>query len=1135
MLKVFLSNKIEFLSHALSDFLNSNSSSLFSPRLIAIPCRSSKTYLQYHLSKQQQSLIACEFLFIEKAFKKILQILNLPTTSLQFLSESWELPLIIEQNIERLLSNKNSLTPEKLRIFSHLFAILDNEQNGSPIENLCLELAALFRLYSLHGEIFLKDPSIIPENQLWQYELFNLLHDQLKLQAACLMPEVIAKQVQQLPQEKKCSLAIYCFNFFPRPYLDICRALSPIVDINIYLLSPSMKFWGDNISNRELRYLIKQEALEDRTNSSEDIDMILHNRNSLLGNLGKIGRQWLKYLEDEPSYAAYFTNPSVTDHPEYSSLIDKESYEEEEQSSSLLSHIQHDILLLRQEKKDSPISIAPSDTSIEIHLCPNKLREVEVLHQKLLEYISTMRPTQDWQQAILIMAPDIASYQTYIDKVFKESGHPLNYYFSEISPRKQSLSQALKDLIELSENRCSINSLLQFFENPVVSKKLSIDKHMLTLLKDVFQHSEVLWGLDKSQQHLFLKDHFNQDIPQHLLTGNLLDTLINRLKSFAYPLSSVDAFFKNPSLTSSILESPSLGQLILIIENLSEDLKPLYSQERQSLEFWISYLCQLIDSYFLLDETGSTQEEVKDLYDLVKLPLTHNRDLGNHELNFSSISTYLLQQLNKEVMNRNQQGFGTIQCCSLMPLRSIPSQAVFILGMNEDSFPRKEISSSLNLLKEVKGCDFFPQKMDQDSYLFLETLLCARSKLYFSSIACSKEDGMEKASPLLIDLIDYIDQNYSAEECSIVPNIVHVHPASKLDPQYFTSPPLMKNFEAALQDHYNAMVSPNKSRSPLKGKPCVSEEVYNLQDLAQLSKKPLAFFYKKNWDTVFKEELQKTSQSHDGLSLNNLEKYWLRQLSNEDLSTKWNQIKPHAKLSNSPLSLTTLRKLESQEESRNNSLASFNLSINDLFKLYIHPSFKEVQELEYGYIAAPLACLKTSTKQLYFEGNFPCCYEEGLVFFEKLSIESLAKNLPLILASSLVDHNKAHLSKGRHLFVESNKIFEIKSDEAQFLIEKLIQYYQAASERPSILYPTLVKCLYKQDEASFKNTFDQILQMHMDNFSSPDIFWTFRNFPTLFDYKLTLDIWEKSYFKNLQPYFELLETNQESANELQSV
>ncbi|NCF70831.1 MAG: hypothetical protein GWP59_03925 [Chlamydiales bacterium] len=1135
MLKVFLSNKIEFLSHALSDFLASNSSSLFSPRLVAIPCRSSKTYLQYHLSKQQQSLIACEFLFIEKAFKKILQVLNLPTSSLQFLSDSWELPLLIEQIIEQVLSNKNALSPEKQKIFSHLIAIIDKEQGAPPIENLCLELAALFRLYNLHGETFLRDPSLIPENQLWQYELFTLLHNQLKIQPTCLLPGVITKQVQQLPKEEKCSLAIYCFNFFPKPYLEICKALSSLIDINIYLLSPSMKFWGDNMSDRELRYLIRQEGLAGEANSSEDIDTLLYNRNSLLGNLGKIGRQWLKHLEDEPSYTAYFTNPSVIDHSEYSSLIDRESYEEEGQKASLLSHIQHDILLLRQEKRGCPISISPSDTSIEIHYCPNKLREVEVMHQRLLDYISTMHSTQDWQQAILIMAPDISSYQVYIDKVFKESEHPLKYHFSEIPPKKQSLSQAFKDLIELSKNRCSINSLLQFFKNPIVSKKLNIDKHMLALLKDAFQHSEILWGLDKSQQQLFLKDHFNQDIPQHLLTGSLLDTLINKLKSFAHPLSNIDAFFNPRNLSSSTLESPLLGQLILIIENLSEDLKPLYSQEKQSLEFWTSCLCQLIDSYFLLDENVSSQEEVKSLYDLVKLPLTHNRDLGNHQVSFSSISTYLLQQLNKETMNRNQQGFGTIQCCSLMPLRSIPSQAIFILGINEDCFPRKEVSSALNLLKQIKGCDFFPQKMDQDCYLFLETLLCARDKLYFSSTACSKEDGMEKASPLLIDLIDYIDLNYSVEGHPVTSNIIHVHPASKLDPQYFTSPSLMKNFETLLQDHYSTMISSNITRSSLKGKPSTPEENYNLQDLAQLSKKPLTLFYKKNWDTNFKEELQKTSQPHDGLSLNNLEKYWLKQLSNEDLPTRWNQIKQHAKLSNSPLSLTTLRKFESLEESRDSSLSSFNLSTDDLFKLYIHPSFNEAQRLEDRYIAAPLASLKTTKEQLYFEGNFPCCYEEGLVFFEKLSVESLAKNLPLILASSLVDHDKARLSKGKHLFVESNKIFEIKDSDAKNLMEKYIQYYQKACETPSILYPSIVKSLFKQDEASFKNTFDQLLQMHMDNFSSPDVFWTFRNFPTLFNYKLTLETWGETYFKELQTFFEHLEVKQEKANELQSI
>ena len=107
---------------------------------------------------------------------------------------------------------------------------------------------------------------------------------------------------------------------------------------------------------------------------------------------------------------------------------------------------------------------------------------------------------------------------------------------------------------------------------------------------------------------------------------------------------------------------------------------------------------------------------------------------------------------------------GQITFCSMIPMRSIPYKIVGILGLNQGVFPRKNTDTDINLiLSEKKYGD--RNIKDTDKYLFLESLISAKEKLYLSYIGQSIKDNTDiPPSPVIDELLDYIEAGSGIEE-----------------------------------------------------------------------------------------------------------------------------------------------------------------------------------------------------------------------------------------------------------------------------------------------------------------------------------------------------------------------------------
>jgi exodeoxyribonuclease V gamma subunit len=104
-----------------------------------------------------------------------------------------------------------------------------------------------------------------------------------------------------------------------------------------------------------------------------------------------------------------------------------------------------------------------------------------------------------------------------------------------------------------------------------------------------------------------------------------------------------------------------------------------------------------------------------------------------------------------------------VTVASFVPMRAIPFRVVFVLGLGQGDFPRSARRGDLDLrdARREPG-DVTPR--EQDLYMFLETLLCARDRLVLSYLGRDEVTGEDRPpSAVLLELREILSSGYLAD------------------------------------------------------------------------------------------------------------------------------------------------------------------------------------------------------------------------------------------------------------------------------------------------------------------------------------------------------------------------------------
>ena len=606
-----------------------------------------------------------------------------------------------------------ALLPELLGAdaFGELRGYLADDRSGIKRWQLCERIAQGFDRYLAYRPQLIRQWSA-GRARHWQARLWRALTaDSGQDHRVDILARLVARlqQPQAAPRLPE-RVSLFGLSTLPALYLEVVHALAAHTDLRLYLHSPSDQYWADLESEkRKLRRQLSHPGQQELFDAG----------NELLASWGRQGQVFQDQLIELGAAAS----------------IDIERYTPPD-DSSLLGQLQRSIYTLEPKPR-----LRQADDSISLHVCHSAMRECEVLRDRLLDMLET-DPSLN-PEDILVMIPNIAAYSPYVEAVFQQQRVAFN--LSDVSlADEHPLVTTFLQLLRLPASRFTQTEILALLDNEALRRRFDIDAGALAEIQRLIDAGRTRWGIDAAHKaELDLPatpGNTWQQLQERFFTGFALAG--DELWQGISPLAASD----DAGLTAMGRFWHFLGRLRAWRERLAVS--------RDAVQ-WQSLLMQLLDDFFIeADSRESRLQQIRDAVSQVSAA-------GNSEVS-PELMVYLLERLLQTSEQHGQLYSGGITFCGMRPMRSIPFRVICLLGMNHDDFPRRDPPSDFELVA-AKPRAGDPSRRLEDRYLMLETLLCARHKLYLSYTGRNLRDNSEQPPSVLVqELLDFIDTHFEA-------------------------------------------------------------------------------------------------------------------------------------------------------------------------------------------------------------------------------------------------------------------------------------------------------------------------------------------------------------------------------------
>ncbi len=749
--RVFTSNRLGILAEALAEVLRIPLASPLDEEIILVQSKGMERWVSTELARHHGICANCRFpfpnTFVYEVFRKVIQ--DLPERS------PFD-PRIMTWKIMKLLPSC---------IMKPGFESLRNYLKGSNGHLKRFQLSE--RIADTFDQYLLFRPEMVlaweaNKEDHWQAvlwrELVECAQDHEKGHRAALAKAFLqavktsSTGVKEFPER----VSVFGISALPRFHMQVLAAISRFAQVNLFLMNPCREYWGDIVSDWEMKRTLNTEGAGDFTPE----DLHLEKGNSLLASMGRLGRDFFDLVNEF----------NCTEIPSF----------QEPGTGRLLFCIQSDILNLRNRDTgwDQRKLVAQDDTSIQIHSCHSPMREIEVLHDRLLDMFEEdpgLLPRD-----ILVMTPDIETYAPYIQAVFDipaDDARRFPFSIADRSVRKESqIIDTFLAMLDLYGGRFGASHVLAILESPAVRRKFALSEADLALIRRWVKETRIRWGIDGPSRSQWGLPAFSENTwkagLERLLLGYAMPGQEERTFSGVLPYDHIEGS-----------EASVLGAFLEFAEQLFIDVTSI--GQPRTVDQWATTLTGLLDRFFLPDEGTENEVQVirRTLKDLGDVSASSGSGF-DEEIDIRTIRWHLGHHLEKEGF-----GFGFITSgvtfCAMLPMRSIPFKIICLVGMNDDAYPRQSKPLGFDLIaKHPKPGD--RSRRHDDRYLFLEAILSAREKLYISYVGQNIQDNsLIPPSVLVSELIDYIEQGFEIEEKKILEEIVTKQRLQAFNPEYF--------------------------------------------------------------------------------------------------------------------------------------------------------------------------------------------------------------------------------------------------------------------------------------------------------------------------------------------------------------
>ncbi len=545
-------------------------------------------------------------------------------------------------------------------------------------------------------------------------------------------------------------IALFGISHLPPLHLDILISLAARRDVHLFLLDPCRDYWQDAVSPRQ-RVALARRLLQGGA-SEQTIDFYLPQQglHPLLGSLGGLARLFQAALYDRSDVIG--------------GLVDDDICFQEPQGNHLLARLQRRLLSVRHPA-DEP-GLEPHDFSIQVHCCHSIIREVEVLHDQLLDLFSRDPSLQPHH--VMVMAPDMGQYAAAVEAVFGAvpPERAIPWSISDLSERWVSpVAAAFVRLLELVGGQVDGPSLMELLEFAPVARKVGIGGEELQLLRELVAESGVRrgWG-DEGPSRFSWRFGLDRLMATYLMgPGEDLEPMVALERGLDGEAARI------------------MGRLALFVERVRRFCSA--ASRSQAPEAWRSFVLSALEELFL-PSTAEEEQGAAAVREGAERLCSLARSAGVDEVEPEVALSFLISHLDRPTAPRRFIT-GKVLFSSLVPMRAIPARVICLLGMDEEAFPRRQASLELDLTarRPRPGDKLIRQ---EDRYLFLETILSAREVLYISYRGRDERDNsLRLPSGVVTELLDALEADFAMPDGpGLRERLVVEHPLKPFSARY---------------------------------------------------------------------------------------------------------------------------------------------------------------------------------------------------------------------------------------------------------------------------------------------------------------------------------------------------------------
>ena len=777
-------------------------------------------------------------------------------------------------------------------VFAGLRAYMIREDGNTDRRRfqLAREIADVFDQYEIHRPEMLaawrdsrESDELKHSNNAWQPQLWRSLASaggQSRDQRIAAFVKRY-KSTQFAPGQLK-RVWLFGISTMPPLYLQFFRALGQKIDVHLFLRNPSPHYWLDD--ERKIDTIKLQLRLAELDEATLDADA-LESGNSLLNSFGGLIRDFLGEILEQCSGGDEETG-GLAD-PSDSALFAAEP----PGPSTLLGALQNGIFNASndgQEAADCQAALSSGDDcSLLLHDCHSRMREIEVLRDQLLNWFNSDQSRLP--RHVVIMAPDIEDYVPVIEAIFnRRARNAADYIPYTIADRtaaaESAVVQAFLALLKLPRLRFRASEVFDLLGVDAIATACRLSEEDVTLLQRWARDANIRWGIDAPHR----KDLDFEELGEANSWRAGLDRLFGgyALGDFAAADTSDTAFsgiapFNEVEGSNAIL----LGKLAQFIDDLCT-FRDRIGSPMPATE-WCTLLSETLDRFFVGDD--STYADIAAVRHALENMTNHAAAAKLAEsLPLAVVESYLSGAL-RSSQSSSLFCRGRVTFCSMLPMRSIPADFVWLLGMNDGSFPRQDPARDFNLIQTGarRRCDR-SRRLD-DRYMFLEAIISARHRLHISYNGRSIQDNSERQpSTVVRELLALIKEQLELPDeafKTLSGHLVIAHPLHSFSKAYFDSAqPRLQTYSKSAFDAAQKLYASDRAEldvlfrdnGPVKAPQADPFANPSAEDMEWFFQMPAAYLLKNRLGLYLKDD-SVTLEDDEPVDLGTLTKYTLNQ------------------------------------------------------------------------------------------------------------------------------------------------------------------------------------------------------------------------------------------------------------------